>query len=70
LAREIRNRIRPCLDDPAIERFHLFYRGPVAIPPLLGALFAGHRPLVVYQWHDSHYVRVYTLDRRFLIATD
>ena len=70
VAKEIRNRVMACLDDPEIDRFHLFYRGPVAIPPLLGALFAGHRPLVVYHRHNSHYVPAYTLDRRFLIATD
>lgn len=67
VAKEIRNRIRKCLEDPGIDRFHLFYRGPIAIPPLVGALFAGHRPLVVYHRHNSHYVVAYTLDRRFLI---
>lgn len=70
VAREIRNRVRPSVETPGIERFHLFYRGPIAIPPLFGALIAGHRTLLVYHLHNGHYVLAYTLDRRFLIESD
>lgn len=70
-ARRIRNALRLRVEDPAVERLHLFYRGPVALAPLIGAVAASARkPLVVYHYEKGRYVPAYVLDRRFLIAKD
>jgi ATP-dependent DNA helicase RecG len=59
------------LDDPSLSRLHLFYRGPIAILPLLGALIVNAKPLRVYHHHDGgSYSLAYDLDRRFLKSTD
>ena len=58
------------VEDPRFARLHLFYRGPVVIAPLLGALIAPAKPLVVYHYEDGRYRPAYTLDRRFLIGKD
>lgn len=70
-AKRIRNALREPIEDPAVARLHLFYRGPVAMAPLLGAMLAAaSKPVVVYHYHDGRYAPAYTLDRRFLKARD
>lgn len=65
-ATRIRDEIRRWVEEPRLERLHLFYRGPVVIAPLLGALIAPAKPLVVYYFEGGRYEPAYTLDRRFL----
>jgi predicted HTH transcriptional regulator len=69
-AARIRDQIREWVENPRFVRLHLFYRGPVVIAPLLGALIAPAKPLVVYHYEDGQYRPAYTLDRRFLIGKD
>jgi ATP-dependent DNA helicase RecG len=69
-AKKIRNKVKRWVDDPRFKRLHLFYRGPVVLAPLLGALIAPAKPLVVYYFEGGRYERAYTLERRFLIAKD
>jgi len=70
-ARRLRNALRTKMETPDIEALHLFYRGPVAMGPLLGAvLAASSRPVSVYHHQSGRYVLVYTMDRRFLTAKD
>jgi ATP-dependent DNA helicase RecG len=69
-ARKIRNRINRWVEDPRFKRLHLFYRGPVVLAPLLGALIAPVKPLVVYYFEGGRYERAYTLERRFLRSTE
>jgi hypothetical protein len=70
-AKRIRNALREPLEEPDVTRLHLFYRGPLAMGPLLGAMFAAAaKPVVVYHYHDGRYTRAYVLDRRFLKAKD
>lgn len=70
-AKRIRNALREPIEDPEVAQLHLFYRGPVAIGPLLGALLAtSAKPVVVYHYHDGRYTRAYVLDRRFLKTKD
>jgi ATP-dependent DNA helicase RecG len=67
---KIRDQVRSWVENPRVSRMHLFYRGPVVIAPLLGALIAPAKPLVVYHYEDGRYAPAYTLDRRFLIGKD
>jgi ATP-dependent DNA helicase RecG len=69
-AARIRDQVRRWVEDPGYIRFHLFYRGPVVIAPLLGALVAPSKPLVVYHYEDGRYRPAYTLERRFLVGAD
>lgn len=69
-AARIRDQVREWVEDPHYERLHLFYRGPVVIAPLLGALIARAKPLVVYHYEDGRYRPAYVLDRRFLVGND
>jgi ATP-dependent DNA helicase RecG len=69
-ARKIRNKIRRWVENPRFKRLHLFYRGPVVLAPLLGALIAPAKPLVVYYFEGGRYERAYTLERRFLRSDD
>jgi ATP-dependent DNA helicase RecG len=69
-ATKIRDQVRRCVEDPRYTRIHLFYRGPVVIAPLLGALVAPIKPLVVYHYEDGRYRPAYTLERRFLVGAD
>lgn len=66
-AKKIRNKVKRWVEDPRFKRLHLFYRGPVVLAPLLGALIAPAKPLVVYYFEGGRYERAYTLERRFLI---
>ncbi len=66
----IRDQVREWVEDPRYSRLHLFYRGPVVIAPLLGALITPAKPLVVYHYEDGRYRPAYTLDRRFLVSSD
>jgi SMODS-associated and fused to various effectors sensor domain len=67
-AKRIRNQVKAFVDDPRFSRLHLFYRGPVVLAPLLGALIARAKTLVVYYYQDGRYRPAYTLDRRLLIS--
>jgi len=69
-ARRLRKVVKSCVDNPAVSRLHLFYRGPVVMAPLLGALVAPAKPLVVYHYEGGRYRQAYVLDRRFLITRD
>lgn len=65
-ARYIRDHVARWVEDPAYSRFHLFYRGPVVMAPLIGALVVPVKPLVLYHFENGRYFSAYTLDRRFL----
>lgn len=69
-ARRLRSEIREKIESPEIDRLHLFYRGPVALAPLLGALIAPVKPLFVYHFENGRYTLAYTLDRRFLRSNE
>ncbi len=66
----LRAEVTRLLDDPSLTRLHLFYRGPGAILPLLGALIVNAKPLRVYHYEGGSYSLAYELDRRFLRSTD
>jgi predicted HTH transcriptional regulator len=65
-AQRIRDEIARWVENPAYGTFHLFYRGPVVMAPLIGALVAPAKPLVMYHYEDGRYFPAFTLDRRFL----
>jgi ATP-dependent DNA helicase RecG len=69
LIREIRNWLRDRMEDHQFQEFHLFYRGPVAVGPLIGALSVARKPLIVYAYEEdlSLYRLAYRLDRRLLL---
>ncbi|MFC6081714.1 SAVED domain-containing protein [Sphaerisporangium aureirubrum] len=67
VAKEVRDFARAWSEDSRYSALHLFYRGPVAIAPLLGRILAAAKPLVVYHYEDGVYSRAYTLDRRFML---
>jgi transcriptional regulator with XRE-family HTH domain len=66
VAEDIRDQARAWAEDPRYSVLHLFYRGPVAIAPLLGRLLAAAKPLVVYHFEGGRYFPAYTIDRQFL----
>ena len=66
----LRAEVTRLLDDPSLTRLHLFYRGPGAILPLLGALIVNAKPIRVYHYEGGSYSLAYELDRRFLRSTD
>jgi ATP-dependent DNA helicase RecG len=68
LIREFRNWLRDCMEDPQFQEFHLFYRGPVAVGPLIGAMAVGRKPLVVHTFDEDMglYQLAYRVDRRLL----
>lgn len=71
VAKRIRNAVRKNIEEPGIERLHLFYHGPLALAPLLGALLASSaKPALVYHYEHGRHVPAYTIDRRFLKAKD
>jgi len=65
-ARRIRDALHDVVDKPGYGRFHLFYRGPVVLAPLIGALVAPVKPLLVYTYENGHYAYTHTLDKKFL----
>jgi ATP-dependent DNA helicase RecG len=65
-AQQARDEIARWVEDPAYGSFHLFYRGPVVMAPLIGALVAPVKPLVMYHYENGRYFPAFTLDRRFL----
>ena len=68
LIRELRNWLRNRMEDSQFQEFHLFYRGPVVVGPLIGAMAVARKPLAVYA-HDedaSLYRFAYRVDRRLL----
>lgn len=65
-AQRIRDELAGWVENPLYGKFHLFYRGPVVMAPLIGALVAPAKPLVVYHYEDGRYFPAFTLDRRFL----
>lgn len=69
-ARVLRGLVQPLLDRPALRRIHLFYRGPVVMAPLLGALIASARVLEIYYYEGGRYLHAFPLDRRFVHETE
>ncbi len=67
-AKRIRNEVREWVEDPRYARLHLFYRGPVVMAPLLGALISKAKPLVVYHHQNGRYGPAYTLEKELLIS--
>lgn len=65
-AQRIRDEIAGWVEDPGYSELHLFYRGPVVMAPLIGALVAPVKPLVLYHFEDGRYFPAYRLDRRLL----
>lgn len=65
-ARQIRDLLRGVVDRPEYHHFHLFYRGPVVLAPLIGALIASVKPLHIYAYEEGRYVHAHTLDKKFL----
>ncbi|GAB4570394.1 MAG: hypothetical protein Tsb0020_25110 [Haliangiales bacterium] len=65
-ARRIRDEIARWVEDPAYDTFHLFYRGPVVMAPLIGAMIVPVKPLVLYHYENGKYAPALTLERRFL----
>ena len=68
MIREFRNWLRNCMEESKFQEFHLFYRGPVAIGPLIGAMAVGRKPLIVYSYDEdlALYRFAYRVDRRLL----
>lgn len=65
-ARTIRDALRGVVDRPEHRNFHLFYRGPVVLAPLVGAIIAPTKPLHVYTFDSGRYVYTHTVDKKFL----
>ncbi|MCG8422251.1 MAG: putative DNA binding domain-containing protein [Proteobacteria bacterium] len=65
-ATRLRNELNRVVENPQYGQLHLFYRGPVALAPLIGAVIAPIKPLFLYHIEDGRYFHAYTLDRRFL----
>jgi transcriptional regulator with XRE-family HTH domain len=68
LAEDIRDQARGWAEDPRYSVLHLFYRGPVAIAPLLGRMLASAKDLVVYHFEGGRYFPAYKIDRQFLYS--
>ena len=68
LVPQLRDWVRGCMEDPNLGELHLFYRGPVAAAPLIGAVAVGRKPLCVYSYDEefSVYRFAYRVDRRLL----
>ncbi len=66
-AKRLRDTLREPIEDPSVARLHLFYRGPLVMAPLLGAILAASaKPVAVYHYQNGRYTRAYVLERRFL----
>jgi hypothetical protein len=68
-AEEIRDVLRQKVDAPAYQSLHLFYRGPVVLAPLVGALIPRAKSLTTYYYQNGRYFPAYTIDERFRKAT-
>ncbi len=68
--RDLRAWLRECVELPSFKELHLFYRGPVAFGPLIGAIASGRKPLVVYYFDEDEgvYRSAYRIDRKLLQA--
>ncbi|XVV17309.1 helix-turn-helix domain-containing protein [Actinoplanes sp. CA-131856] len=68
LAGTIRDQVRQW-PDARVSRLNLFYKGPVALGPLLGALL-GTTSLAVYHLESGRRTLAYVIDRRFLVSSN
>lgn len=68
LAKQVRDSVRPLVEDPQYERLHLFYKGPVVLAPLIGAMVVPSKPLKIYYFENGKYQLAYTCDRRLVRA--
>ena len=68
LIHEFRDWLRDCMESSQFQELHLFYRGPVAVGPLIGAMAVGRKPLAVYFFDEEAavYRFAYRVDRRLL----
>lgn len=64
-ARELRDALRAWGDAPQVRQFHVFYRGPVALAALVGALMPQPKGFSMYYYGPSGYERAFTLDQKF-----
>ncbi|MFI1195311.1 helix-turn-helix domain-containing protein [Micromonospora sp. NPDC020750] len=67
LAATIRDQVRRW-PEARVSRLNLFYKGPVALGPLLGALL-GTMSLAVYHLENGQRSQAYIIDRKFLLST-
>ncbi len=65
-ARKLRETLQTAVERPEYRNFHLFYRGPVVLAPLIGAIVAPARPLHIYTFDNGRYVYTHTVDKKFL----
>ncbi|MFF5081464.1 helix-turn-helix domain-containing protein [Actinoplanes sp. NPDC000266] len=68
LAVTIRDQVRQW-PDARVSRLNLFYKGPIALGPLLGALL-GTTSLAVYHLESGRRSLAYVIDRRFLVSSN
>ena len=67
-ARLLWRRLDPICESAETSEIHLFFKGPVALAMIVGALVIHRKPLHVYHFDDRRgYFRALTLDRRFLV---
>lgn len=68
LIRDLRDWLRGSIEASNAPELHLFYRGPVAVGPLIGAMAVGRKPLVVHSFDEEAgaYHPAYRVDRRLL----
>ncbi len=68
VATQVRDWVRQYCESPTYRELHLFYRGPVAFGPLIGAVAVGRKPMVVYYYDEEEgiYNSAYRIDRKFL----
>lgn len=64
-ATALRDRLRPLFDAPEARHVHMFYRGPVALAALVGALVPPVKVFTMYHFGERGYERAFTIDRRF-----
>ena len=67
LVRELRDWLQMHAENPQVRELHLFFRGPIAIGPLIGAMMR-RKPFVVYSYDEEAliYRRIYRVDRKLL----
>lgn len=66
VAEALRDALRDRIDQPGVDRVHLFYRGPLAFTALLGALIVPNRPLYMHPWEAGRYYPALRIDKAFL----